>query len=267
MNSHDTTHTNHFSTKVYASGNPKRLNSADEQDFFQSNSFPRVAVNPVSGNIYLVYSDPPAVGTNTDRGDIWIQEGVANTDGSLSWSGNGAIRVNNDRTATDQWNPSIAVNPTGTTIFVGYYSRQEDPSNNAMIKAYGAKANVSNGLTNATFDVFPVSSVAFTNLFCGMTASTPSTNPWLFDWVWAQKGICMDTNARIVDCSLGNNVLPVPTDSTRANFTADDYTWSNADSSYFYFAWRDCSDLCTNTWNGSSYIRADPNIRLGKVRQ
>jgi len=49
-----------YSTKGDGSGDLKRSNSADDTDYFVSNAFPRVAVNPVSGNIYLVYADVPS---------------------------------------------------------------------------------------------------------------------------------------------------------------------------------------------------------------
>ena len=255
--------TNLFSTNAIAGGDPKRSNGAAEGDHFISNGFPRVAVNPANGRIYVVYADLPFVGSTTDRGDIFIQEASVVGNGILTnWSG--AIKVNNDRTATDQWNPSIAVNPSGTQVFVGYLSRQSDPSNNALIKSYGAKADISNGLSGATFDVFPISNVAFTNLFAGTTNSTPSTKPWLFDPVWSQGGVWLDAGARVVPAGATNAVFQ--TEATYATFTADDYTWSAADGSYFYFAWRDCSDVCTNSWMGTNYVRADANIRFGKVK-
>lgn len=268
-------HTNssfHYSMHDNGSGNLLRSNTTNITDYFISNGFPRVSVNPVNGSIYLVYADQSAPGTtNTDRGDIWIQEGVVtNSDGSLRWSG--PIKVNNDRTATDQWDPSVTVNPAGTEVFIGYYSRESDPNNNSLIKAYGAKASISSSLINATFDTFPISNVAFTNLFWGVNAGAPNDTPWLFDAVWATRDLGMDTNARIVDISSGSNVfMPLGTVGGYEYFTADDYTWSASDNSHFYFAWRYCSDLCTNKWiwNGSTnnYIRADPNIRLGKIKQ
>ena len=133
-------------------------NSAAADDYFVYNAFPRVAVNPMNGRIYLVYADLPFPGSSTDRGDIFINEGVPQGDGSLNWT---AVRkVNNDGTATDQWNPSVVINPVGTEIFIGYYSRQGDPSSNALIKAYGAKSNLTNGFATATFDVFPISATA-----------------------------------------------------------------------------------------------------------
>ncbi len=39
------------------------------------------------------------------------------------------VRLNtndNDMTLTDLWEPSIAANPAGTEIFIGYYSRQNN---------------------------------------------------------------------------------------------------------------------------------------------
>jgi len=77
-------------------------------------------------------------------------------------------RINNDRTQTDQWNPSIAVNPAGTELLIGYYSRQKD-AGNSMIMAYGAKGYITNGLANATFECFPISTNSFPPLFAGTT--------------------------------------------------------------------------------------------------
>jgi hypothetical protein len=253
-----------YAVNSNGSGNPKRSNSATADDYFLSNAFPRTAVNPVNGRVYLVYADLPFAGSSTDRGDIFINEGTPAADGSLTITGSTVRKVNNDGTATDQWNPSIAINPAGTQLFVGYYSRQGDSGNNALIKAYGAKANLANGFATATLDVFPISATPFTNLFNGSATITPPTSPWLFDNVWIQDEACLDTNARVVlDCT-SSYTGPV---GGYAHFTADDYTWSAADSMYFYFAWRDCSDSSVSQWNGNNYSRADVNIRLGKIKQ
>ena len=246
-----------YSVNGGASGNPKRSNSAAADDYFVSNAFPRVAVNPINGRIYLVYADLPFPGSSTDRGDIFINEGVPQGDGSLNWT---AVRkVNNDGTATDQWNPSVAIIPTGTQLFVGYYSRQGDPSNNALIKAYGAKSNLTNGFATATFDVFPISATAFPPLFPG--TSTPPQNIWMYDHIWLQGGVCLDSNAMVVNPCPPN---PFWTSGFEyQHFMADDYTWVTTDGSYFYFAWCDRSD----TFYSGSNSRPDPNIRLGKIRQ
>ena len=70
--------------------------------------------------------------------------------------------------------------------------------------AYGAKASVASGLAGATFDVIPISSVAFTNLFPGTDTSTPPSDPWLYDHVWAQELVCLDGYADYVDCASPN---------------------------------------------------------------
>ena len=191
-----------------------------------------------------------------DHGDIFINEGTQNADGSLTWTG--VRKVNNHGNATDQWNPSIAINPSGTELFVGYYSRQEDSSNNALIKAYAAKTFLANGFATATFDVFPISATAFPPLFAGTTDSTPPANSWMYDPVWPQAQVCLDTNARVATCPAFQETQP-----TYQHFMADDYTWVSSDTSYFYFAWCDRSDAY---WQGGNN-RADANIRLGKVRQ
>ncbi len=47
---------------------------------FRTNAFPQAAINPVNGNIYVVYNDDPA---GADRGDIYFTE---STNGGNSWS-------------------------------------------------------------------------------------------------------------------------------------------------------------------------------------
>jgi hypothetical protein len=255
-----------YSTATNGSGDPKRSNSAPADDYFVSNAFPHVAVNPVSGKLYVVYADLPSPGATTDRGDIFINEGVPNPDGSLNWTG--VRKVNNDSTQTDQWNPSVVVNPAGTHLFVGYYSRQTRPSQNDLIKAYGAKAKIVEGLQGATFDVIPISASAFPPLFAGAATSTPPEAPWLYDPVFPPADVCLDGNARVDlqnPCPVddGEHVL---TDNTYVHFMADDYTWAAADGSYFYFAWCDRSRTYYHVPDPTK-SRPDANVRLARVRQ
>jgi len=63
----------------------------------------------------------PALSTGTT---FWVTV-------TLRWSG--AMKVNHDNTQTDQWNPAITVNPAGTELFIGHYSRQKDPNTNRLI--------------------------------------------------------------------------------------------------------------------------------------
>jgi len=117
---------------------------------FRSNGFPHVAVNPVNGNLYVVYNNNPA---GTDKADIQL---VQSTNGGASWSV--PVRVNDDATLTDQWQPTLAITPDGTKLGVFYSSRQEDASNN-LFKYYGRIATLSGATT--TFGASePISDVA-----------------------------------------------------------------------------------------------------------
>ena len=247
------------------SGNPLRFAGATN-DFFADNSFPHVAY--ASGCIYIVYADTPSSGWTVDRGDIFLLEAqVVWSNHSLTNTA-GPRKVNTDHTETDQWDPSIVANPSGSELFIGYYSRQNDPTTNSWTMAFGARAFITNGLASVTFDCFPVSPTQFQPMFAGTNA--PS-NVWAFEPVWPQGCLCLDTNAvyaNVIDCTgiscpnWPNQSSGFETDGTYANFCADDYTWSVSDSNYFYFAWCDRSRT-----NGiAPKTRPDADIKLAKIR-
>ena len=104
---------------------------------FRSSEFPHAAVNPVNGNVYVVFANNPA---GVDKADVFLTQ---STDGGATWSA--PIRVNDDATTTDQWQPTIAVTPDGSTVGVFYYSRQEDPAGNNLFKYYGRNGAISGG--------------------------------------------------------------------------------------------------------------------------
>jgi hypothetical protein len=110
---------------------------------FRSNEFPHAAVNPLSGNIYVTYDNK---GAGTDKADIFF---VQSTNGGATWSA--PTKVNDDATATDQWQPTVVVSPTGDKLGIFYYSRQEDPANNNLFKRYGRIATISGGTGTVTF--------------------------------------------------------------------------------------------------------------------
>ncbi len=118
---------------------------------FRSNKFPHAAVNPVNGNIYVVYNNRPST---TDKCDIFV---VQSTDGGGAWGA--PIRVNDDATTTDQWQPTLAVTPDGANLGIFYYSRQEDPVDNNLFKFYGRTASIS-GSTLTFTPSFAISDVA-----------------------------------------------------------------------------------------------------------
>jgi hypothetical protein len=104
---------------------------------FRTNAYPQAAINPVTGDIYVVYNDAPKGGTK-DKADIFF---TTSTDGGNTWSN--PLRVNDDATNTDQWEPAIALTPDGTHLFITWYDRRNDPTNDSLIDRYGGIGTVS----------------------------------------------------------------------------------------------------------------------------
>ncbi|MFL5740171.1 MAG: T9SS type A sorting domain-containing protein [Flavisolibacter sp.] len=119
---------------------------------FRSNEFPYAVVNPVNNQIYVAFNNR---GPGFDKADIFLTSSI---NGGSSWAP--PMRVNDDATITDQWVPSLAVTPDGSTLGVFYYSRQEDLGANNLIRYYGRIADVGTGLVNFGSS-FPVSDVSF----------------------------------------------------------------------------------------------------------
>jgi subtilisin-like proprotein convertase family protein len=104
---------------------------------FRSNSFPQVAVNPVSGHLYVVYNDPTTATTGGDRGNIFFR---MSTDGGATWSA--AVGVNDDGTSRAQYFPAIAVTPDGSALSVTWYDNRNDPADR-NIERWGVTATIS----------------------------------------------------------------------------------------------------------------------------
>ena len=109
---------------------------------FRSSEFPHAAINPVNGHVYAVYANK---GAGTDKADVFL---VRSTDGGATFGA--PIKVNDDATTTDQWQPTLAVTPDGSTLGIFYYSRQEDSAGNNLFKYYGRNADVSGGAVTFT---------------------------------------------------------------------------------------------------------------------
>jgi hypothetical protein len=120
---------------------------------FRSSQFPHVAINPVSGNIYVVYAND-GDGGGPDRADVFLVQSI---NGGATFSA--PVKINDDATTTDQWMPTLAVTPNGFTLGIFYYSRQEDSPANNLFKYYGRIANIS-GSTLTFNPSFAVSDTA-----------------------------------------------------------------------------------------------------------
>src|SRR5262245_16265683 len=84
----------------------------------RSNAFPHAVVNPVSGHMYLTFADNPV---GADKADVFV---TVSTNGGATWGA--PIKVNDDATLNDQWQPTLAVTPDGSKLGIFYYSRQVD---------------------------------------------------------------------------------------------------------------------------------------------
>jgi hypothetical protein len=121
---------------------------------FQTNAFPQLTVNPVNGDLYLVYNDTGT--TPGDNADIYF---TMSTNGGTTWST--PQRINDDTTTNDQFMPAIAVTPNGQEVGIFWYDRRNDPSN-SLIDYYGAIGNVNPTTGAITFGAnFQVSDQSF----------------------------------------------------------------------------------------------------------
>lgn len=136
-----------------------RLLSNDKPDLrlggFQAYILPQLVVNPVNGHLYMVYPDDPP---SKDRADIFFTQ---STDGGASWSS--PMRVNDDATRNDQWQPTLAVTPDGSKVGVFWYDRRLDPANN-LIDYFGTIGTVA-GSAVSFGPNFRISDVSFPPVF------------------------------------------------------------------------------------------------------
>jgi subtilisin-like proprotein convertase family protein len=101
---------------------------------FRTNSFPQVVAHPTNPDIlYVTVNDNPS---GVDRGDIYF---LQTADGGATWSL--PVRVNDDVTTRDQWQPSIAVSDDGSHVFIGFYDRRLSPTN-TLIDVFGAVGTI-----------------------------------------------------------------------------------------------------------------------------
>ncbi len=103
---------------------------------FRSNAFPQAVVNPVTGQLYVVYDDKAA---GSDKSDVYFR---SSDDGGTTWSA--AVDVIDDTTGHDQWQPALAVTPNGDDIGVFWYDRRVDPGN-SLIDRFGSIGVVAGG--------------------------------------------------------------------------------------------------------------------------
>jgi len=108
---------------------------------FGTNSFPQAAVNPGSGELYLVYNDV----VSGDRSNVYL---IRSSNKGETWTA--PVKVNDDGGTNDQFFPTVAVTPDGTTLVVAFYDRRHDAANK-LIDYYAAEADIDSGAGTVSF--------------------------------------------------------------------------------------------------------------------
>lgn len=105
---------------------------------FTVNGLPSLAIDnsrsASQGTIYVVFNAPSSTNPQ-DLADVFL---ARSTDQGASWSN--LIKVNDDKTSTDQFMPSVAVATDGT-VGVMWYDRRNDSLYNGMVDVYAASSN------------------------------------------------------------------------------------------------------------------------------
>jgi hypothetical protein len=207
-------------TIIEHNGNLRR-NSHDSfsADEFTAPWLIHAAINPQSGHVYLVYHDKPS-STATDT-DIFLHY---TTDGGVNWTG--PLLVNDVQTG-DQWQPTLAVKPDGSKLFIGWYDRKHDPQFNHRIRVRGMISTINTQTPLAAPTYFDISAEDFAPVFTGSKTAEGSFDPaygplkW---WTWTNsQGQVMYSQER---CGIRRGQI-------------GDYDQVNADSTFIYYSWGD----------------------------
>ncbi len=198
-----------------------RSSTSPPKDQF-AGGVPELAVNPANGNLYYAYFDKPVSGT--DRPNIYFRQ-LTN---GLDWSDPIQVNVEPGGVATDQWQPAMTVKPAGTKLFLAWYDRRDDPTNQTLIRTYGAFASLPITGTNAFSTNFAISSVTFPPVFSGT-----HTDAGEYDPVYPP----------FLDPSLG--CVPGWFNGTFSGYMGD-YDLAFSDNSYVYYTWGDNRNTTTN---------------------
>jgi hypothetical protein len=208
-------------------------------DHFRTPILPLLAANPVNGHLYLAYNDRRSDGS--DRADIYFTQ---STNGGTNWM-LPPIRVNQDSSTNDQWQPAMAVKLDGSKLFIGWYDRRNDSASNCLIQIYGVIANTPITGSSSFATNFLISTTNFPPVFTGITMTGTNQFDPAFPPAKRNDGIKCPTFLGAYAPHMG------------------DYDTAASVSSYFYYTWGDNRDKYTNSVSG--VIRNQANIRIVRV--
>ncbi len=133
---------------------------------FYVRSYPTIGVSPMNSNdVYVAIAADPDGVNGPDDGDIYLW---ASHDGGQTW--NGPVRVNDDNTYNDQFQPWLDVKPNGI-IDIVWIDRRNDP-NDWNFEVYFAYST--DGGASFSPNV-PISDMPY--------APPPSPNSWMGEYI------------------------------------------------------------------------------------
>jgi|YelNatPaOPRAMG01_1025707.scaffolds.fasta_scaffold12882_5 hypothetical protein len=207
---------------------------ASAEDYFLAYSGAGTfAVNPVSGHFYCVYVDKPTNGTS--HPNIYFRQ---STEGGTNWQAPIQVNVEPNGLPTDQWQPVLTVKPDGTQLFIAWYDRRDDPTNQSLIRTYGVFADLPVGSAVDFTNQFPISTTLFPPAFAGTNtivgAYDPANPPYLHPDFGCIPGWFQGVYARFMG----------------------DYDRAFSDLSYVYYTWGD-NRLWSTGATGTTRQQAD----------
>lgn len=115
-------------------------------------NWPALAVNPLNGHLHVVWNS-----ASSGAADVFY---ARSADGGASWTA--PVRLNDDATGTDQFQPALAFTKSGVLRAI-WYDRRLDPDNNYLIDVYsttsiddGATFAPNERMTDVSFSVPPL---------------------------------------------------------------------------------------------------------------
>ncbi|HEV2349329.1 MAG TPA: sialidase family protein [Terriglobia bacterium] len=153
------------------------FNELNFNSTYRKNSFPSLAVSPVNGNVYVVYSDQPnpTVGAEV--------EFILSKDGGITFT---SPVVLNNPSRGQQFFPSIAVDGTGE-IHVSWFDTRNSSKNTSSYDIYATNSVSDGSKFSANVRVTPASidagNTGFIGDYMGIAASAGFAHP-----VWTSGG-------------------------------------------------------------------------------
>ncbi len=157
----------------------------------------------------MVYNDDPP---GPDRADIFF---TMSSNGGATWSA--PVRVNDDVTTKDQWQPAISVSPDGRQLFIGFYDRRLDPARCLMDTfgvlgtvcssgvGFGANFRISNESFPPVFGQDPVVSATYMGDY-----DTAVSDGSFFYYTWGDNRFPNAFHANQPDVRLAKIPIQVP---------------------------------------------------------